>query len=77
MPSSENLSINFAASYSLRYAKIVGEPEFHSTELGSFTFSTTEEDMKYLIYKFTFKIKAAEHKIINLDDAEEKANAKQ
>jgi hypothetical protein len=51
----------------LRYAKIVGEPEFHSSELGTFTFTTPQEDMKYLIYKLTFKIKDSEHKIINME----------
>lgn len=64
MPGTDTLSINFAATYSLRYAKIVGEPEFHSTTLGTFSFITTDEETKYLIHKFTFKIKESEHKVI-------------
>ena len=71
LPDTDTLNINFEKSYSLRYAKVVGEPEFYSTELGSFTFITREDEVKYIINKFTFKIKEAEHKIINIDlDAE-------
>jgi len=40
---------------------VIGEPEFHSNEMGSFTYWTNEEEIKYVINKFVIKVKKSEH----------------
>ena len=68
----EQLILNLQESWSLRYGKVIGEPEFHSNEMGSFTYWTNEEEIKYVINKFVIKVKKSEHQLSIMDNLDVK-----